>query len=126
MAIMVDIMASVEPQQTVISRSGSIVESVGAVEFFGDGVAQRFRAPGDGVLIDVRGDGVLRGALDFRGRGKIGKALREIDGAVLQREARHLANHGFGELRSAFAERRGLALAAALVALRDSFGGCAP
>ena len=39
----------------------------------------------------------LRGALDFGGRGKIGKALREIDGLVRMRQARHFANHGFGE-----------------------------
>ena len=76
MAIIAAIMASVEPQQTVISRSGSMRDALRALEFRGDGVAQFLRAPGDGVLIDVGGDGLLRGALDFGGRGKIGKALR--------------------------------------------------
>ena len=44
-----------------------------ALEFFRDGVAQGFRSPGDGVLIDVRGDRFLCGALDFGGSGKSGK-----------------------------------------------------
>ena len=86
------------PQQTVISRSGSTATPWMRCEFLGDGVAKRLRAPGDRVLIDVRGDGFLRGALDFGGSGKIGKALRKIDGVVLQREARHFADHRFGEL----------------------------
>ena len=42
-----------------------------ALEFPGDGVAQFLRAPGDGVLIDVVGDGLAGGFLDFGGRGKI-------------------------------------------------------
>ena len=67
-------------------------------EFFDDGVAQGLRAPGDGVLIDVVGDGLARGFLDFGGRGKIGKTLGEIDGVVLQRQARHFADDGLGEL----------------------------
>ncbi len=90
-------MASVEPQQTVISRFGIGRRALGALEFFGDGVAKRFRAPGDGVLIDVGGDGFLGGALDFGGRGKIREALGEIDGAVADGQARHFANDGFGE-----------------------------
>ncbi len=97
MAIMVEIIASVEPQQTVISRSGSTATPCVRSKFRGNGVAKLFRAPGDGVLVDVRGNRVLRGALDFGGRGKIGKALREIDGAVLQGQARHFADHRFGE-----------------------------
>ena len=68
-----------------------------ALEFRGDGVAERLRAPGDRVLIDVRGDGRLRRVLDFGGRGKIGKALREIDGAIAHRQPRHFADYGFGE-----------------------------
>ena len=68
-----------------------------ALEFRGDGVAKCLCAPGDGVLIDVRVDGRLRGVLDFGGRGKIGKALRQIDGAVAQRQPRHFADYGFGE-----------------------------
>ena len=71
---------------------------LGAGEFFDDGVAQRFRAPGDGVLIDVVGDGLSRGFLHFHGGGKIGKTLREIDGVVLHGQARHFADDGFGEL----------------------------
>jgi len=73
-------------------------DALSAREFFDDGVAQGFRAPGDGVLIDVVGDGLARGFLDFFGRGKIGKSLGKINGVVLQRQARHFANDGFGEL----------------------------
>src|SRR3712207_8988954 len=37
------------------------------------------------------------GALQVFGRGEIGEALREVDRAVLQRLARHLADDRFGE-----------------------------
>ena len=97
MAISDEIMASVEPQQTVTSRSGSTATPCVCLKFIRDGVAQRFRAPGDRVLIHVRGDGFLRGALDFGGSGKIGKTLRKIHGAVMDREARHFAYYRFGE-----------------------------
>src|SRR5207245_1946475 len=39
-----------------------------------------------------------RGVLDRRRRGKIGEPLREVDAPVKLIEARHLANHRFGEL----------------------------
>ena len=55
---------------------GIDANSLSAFEFFHDGVAQRFRAPGDGVLIDVVGDGLAGGFLDFCRRGKIRKTLR--------------------------------------------------
>ena len=87
MAIIDEIMASVAPQQTVISRSGSMSTPCVRSIFRGDGIAKRFRAPGDGVLIHVRFNGLLRGALHFGGRGKIREALREIDGVVLQAPA---------------------------------------
>ena len=72
--------------------------ALGAREFLDDRVAQRLRAPGDGVLIVVGGDGRARRFLDFGGRGKIRKALRQIDGLVLHGQARHFADHRFGEL----------------------------
>jgi hypothetical protein len=43
-----------------------------AREFFGDSVAQGFRAPSDGILIDVGSNRFLRRALDFDGAGKSG------------------------------------------------------
>ena len=97
MAIMADIIASVEPQQTVISRSGSTATPCVRSKFAAMASRNFFAPQVIGVLIDVRGDRFLRGALDFGGRGKIGKALREIDGAVAEREPRHFADHGFGE-----------------------------
>jgi len=39
-----------------------------------------------------------RGFFDFFRRGKIRKALREIDGAVFQGQARHFPDNGFREL----------------------------
>ncbi len=96
----VEIMVSVEPQQTVISRSGSTCDALPHLHLPGDGVAQVLRSPGDGVLIDVGGNGFLRRAFDLgRGR-KIGKALGQVDGAVQHGLARHLANDGFGEVRN--------------------------
>ena len=71
--------------------------AIGPPVFGCDGIAKRLGAPGDGVLIDVGVDGFGRGALQNRGRGKIGEALRQIDGPVAYREARHLADDGFGE-----------------------------
>ena len=49
-------------------------------------------------MIDVVGNGLARGLLDFLGRGEIGKTLGKINGVVLQRQSRHFANDGFGEL----------------------------
>jgi hypothetical protein len=73
-------------------------EALGAVEFLDDGVAERLGAPGDGVLIDVVGDGLAGGFFDFEGRGEVGETLGEIDGVVLEGEAGHFADYGFGEL----------------------------
>ena len=52
----------------------------------GDRVAKRLRAPGDGVLIHVVGDGVAGGVLQDFGGGEIGKSLRQVDGVVLARQ----------------------------------------
>src|SRR6185437_5839375 len=60
-------------------------------------ITQGLRSPGDGVLIDVGGDGGTGGFLDFSWRVEIGKALCEIDRVVFHREPRHFANYGFGE-----------------------------
>src|SRR5438034_499709 len=75
-----------------------VADALGSGKFFNDGIPQRFCAPGDGVLIDVLGDGLPRGFLDFFGRRKIGEALREIHRVMLHRQARHFADDGFGEL----------------------------
>ncbi len=94
---MADIIASVDPQQTVISRSGSTSTPCVRSKFFSDGVSQRLCAPGNGVLIHVAIDCLFRSLFDFGGRGEIRKALREIYGAVLSGETRHFTNYGFGE-----------------------------
>ena len=77
---------------------GVVGDVLGAGEFFDDGVAQRLGAPGDGVLIDVVGDGLAGGFFYFFGGGEIGETLGEIYGVVLQGEAGHFADYGFGEL----------------------------
>ena len=61
---------------------GIDANALGAFEFLDDGVAQALGAPGDGVLVDVVGDGLAGGFLKFRGGGKIRKTLRKIDGIV--------------------------------------------
>ena len=55
------------------------------------------RAPRDGVLVDVVFDRAYRRGLDFVGRREVGEALRQVDGAVRERDARHLADDRFGE-----------------------------
>jgi hypothetical protein len=47
---------------------------------------------------------LLRGTLDFLRRGKIRKSLREIDGVVQQRLARHVSDGRFGKEGDAVAE----------------------
>ena len=71
----------------------------------GNRIAQTLRAPGDGVLIHVGGDRLLRGPLDLCGRGKIGKSLRQIDGVILHRLPRHLANHRLGKMLNLVGEK---------------------
>ena len=63
----------------------------------GQGVPQAGRAPGDGVLVDVVPDRASRRFFQDVGAGEVGEALREIDGLVLVGEARHPADHRFGE-----------------------------
>ena len=55
-------------------------------------------------------DGLDRGLFEIDRRGEIGKALGEIHGAVTDREARHLADDGFGELRGTIALKSRLRL----------------
>ena len=95
---MADIIASVEPQQMVISRSGSTRMPWVRSNFSTMASRSGFRAPGDGVLIDVVGNGLAGGFLDFGGRRKIRKSLREIHCVVFQGETGHLADDGLREL----------------------------
>ena len=71
--------------------------AVEPLEFLRDGLAQRPRPPRDGVLVDVRGDGAAGRFLHLLGSREIGKALGEVDRAVQMGQARHLADHRFGE-----------------------------
>lgn len=63
-----------------------------------DGVTKRFSAPGDGVLIEICRDGILRRTFDLFWSAKVRKALGQVDGLVLDRQARHFADDGFSEL----------------------------
>ena len=98
-AIIVAIIASVEPQQTVTCSSATTGDAVAPRELARDRLAQRPRAPGDRVLVDVGVDRRARRLLDRRRRRKIRKSLRQIDAAVQLVEPRHLADDRLGELR---------------------------
>ncbi len=77
---------------------GIDLHSVGEAVPRADRVPELFRAPGDGVLVDVlahRGD---RRLFDLGVGGEIGKALGEVDRVVLLGEPRHLPDDGLGEL----------------------------
>ena len=89
--------ASVKPQVTVISPRGRLQKVPGRL--FRDSISL-LGAPGDGVLIYVCHDSVTGRKFYLLGRGKIGKALREIDRPVQIGLASHLADDGFGELFS--------------------------
>src|SRR5882762_5366078 len=43
-----------------------VLDALGALELLSNGVAQRLRAPGDGVLVDVVANGLSRGFLEDR------------------------------------------------------------
>ena len=76
---------------------GVELDSVSALVFGGDGIAERLGAPGDGVLIDIGVDGLGGSVLEDRGSGKVREALRQVDGPVMHGQAGHLANDGFGK-----------------------------
>ena len=99
MAIIVDIIASVDPQQTVTCSIGDHVDAVAARELARDGLAQRPLAPRDRVLVVVGVDRRAGGVLDGLRRGEIGKSLRQIDGVVRVAQPRHLADDRLGELQ---------------------------
>ena len=54
---------------------GIVLHPIGARVLGGDGIAKRLGAPGDGVLVDVGGDGLGRGLLQCFGGGEVGEAL---------------------------------------------------
>lgn len=74
---------------------------VHAVVLLGDRQPQRRRPPRDRVLVHVAVDGGARGVLHHLGHGEVGKALREVDRAVLLGDACHLADDRLGEARGA-------------------------
>ena len=73
--------------------------AVAARELAGDRLAQRPRAPGDRVLVDVGLDRRAGRVLDDRGRREVGEPLRQVDAAVQLVQPRHLADDRLGELR---------------------------
>ena len=66
-----------------------------------DSVAKRLSAPRNGVLVNIRFNGLAGGTLHFRRGRKIGKALREINSPVVEGQSRHLTDDGLFELNSA-------------------------
>ena len=98
-AIIVAIIASVAPQQTVTCSSGDDRHAVAPAELARDRLAQRPRAPGDGVLVDVGLNRRARRVLHDRRRRKVRKSLRQVHAAVELVEPRHLADDRLGELR---------------------------
>ena len=92
------IIASVAPQETVTSVSGSTAQAgYQRLVLARDGGAERRRPPGDGVLVDVVLDGRDGRGLELRRAGEIGEALGEVDGRVAQGQTRHVADDGLGE-----------------------------
>ena len=81
-AIIVAIIASVDAAADGDLLVGDDRHAVAARELARDRLAQRPRAPGDGVLVDVGVDGRAGRVLDRRRRRKIGKPLRQVDAAV--------------------------------------------
>ena len=63
----------------------------------GDGIAERLRAPGDRVLVDVSVDGIRDRPLELRRAREVGEALRQADRALGHRHPVHLADDRFGE-----------------------------
>ena len=63
----------------------------------GDRVAQRLAPPGDGVLVDVVGDGGRGSRLELGRAREVGEALGEADRTGRDREPVHLADDRFGE-----------------------------
>jgi len=47
-------------------------------KFFYDGIAKPFRTPGDGVLIDIRGNRFLAARFTSSGAGKSGKPCERL------------------------------------------------
>ncbi len=72
-------------------------EPIVGARLVGDRAAEVGRTMRDRVLVIVLVDRALGRLLEFRGRGKIGKALRQVDRARGQRSTRHLADDRFGE-----------------------------
>ena len=92
-------MASVDPQQTVISFSGSIGDSIIPGKLVGNGLAQGWSSPGDRILVEIRCDCPDRSFLDFCGSLKIGKPLGEVHPLMFQADPGHVPNDRFREFQ---------------------------
>src|SRR6202000_2804110 len=68
-----------------------------------DGSAKRLCAPGDGILIVIRFNSFNRRPFEIDRRGEIRESLRQVDGAMLDCQARHLADYRLREPRGSFA-----------------------
>src|SRR5581483_230297 len=61
----------------------------------GNRIAKRLGSPRNRVLVYIRLNRTLRRCFNLRRRGEIGKALRQVNGSVLQRKPRHLTDDRF-------------------------------
>ena len=84
---------------TVISRSGSSGQRRARQPYLlGDRLAQRRRAPGDGVLVHVGLDGRAGGVLERLGRREVGEPLGQVDAVGGHAKPRHEPNDRLLEL----------------------------
>src|SRR5437763_2257630 len=65
------------------------MQSVKPVVVVSDGLTEWLKSPGDGVLIDIGRDRLLRGQLHGSGCAKVRESLRQVDGSVLMRKSGH-------------------------------------
>ena len=72
-------------------------DAVVAAHLVGDRAAEIRRPVRDRVLVVFLVDCALGRFLDFRRRREIGKPLRQVHRAALERPPRHLSNYGLGE-----------------------------
>ena len=100
-------MHSVAPQHTVTSVSGSYSSPVKRRVFATSASRRRFAPQVIAYWLTSAASAARGRFLERSGAGKSGKALRQVDAAVLLAEPGHLADHGFGEALAALGDVRG-------------------